>query len=135
MKKLIFGLLLIPTFLIAIDEKWLEHTYRNELDHPVKVITNYTQVTQHFIQPRKRRKVISEKMSSSVVHTLCPHETKTIILRGDPLSARKLMPGNIRVFDLCEHDCAIVARSNVKNRDTFIICRNKRDKLKMHAQR
>lgn len=135
MKTLIFGLLLLPTCLIALDEKWLEHTYRNELDQPVKVITHYTQVTQHFIQPKKRKKVVSEKVSSSVTHTLNPHETKTITLRGDPLSARKLMPGNITVFDICEHDCAIVPRGNVKDRNTFIICRNKKDKLKMHAQR
>jgi hypothetical protein len=134
MKKLIIGLLLCPSYLMSVQEKWLEHTYRNELDNPVKIITQYTQVTQGFVQPRKRRKVLSKKIACSVAHTLEPHETKTVTLKGEPLSARRLMPGSIKAFDTCEHDHAIVPKHNVHDRTTFVVCRNKKDKLKMKAQ-
>jgi hypothetical protein len=134
MKKMIIGLLLCPSYLMCIEEKWLEHTYRNTLDNPVKIITQYTQVTQGFVQPRKRRKVVSKKIACNITHTLEPHETKTIILKGDPLSARKIMPGNLKVVDLDEHDYAVVPKYNVHDRNTFVVYRTKKDKLKMQAQ-
>lgn len=132
MNKLILGLLLCPNLLLSTQEQWIEHTYRNELDNPVKIITQYTQITQRFVQPRQRRRVVSQKISGSVAHTINPHESKTITVKGDALSSHRLIPGSIRVFDLCEHDHAIVPKNNVQDRYTFVVSRNKRDRLSIH---
>jgi hypothetical protein len=120
---------------MCTEEKWIEHTYRNELDNPIKIITQYTQLTQRFVQPRKRRKVVSKIVQGRVAHTLDPHESKTIAIKGDAFSSHRLIPGSIKVFDVCEHDHAIVPKHNVQDRYTFVVCRNKNDKLRMHAKR
>jgi|SRR5271155_1504109 len=135
MNKALIAVLLCPTLGLAIEQQWIEHTYRNELDNPVKIITQYTQVTQCFVQPKKRRKVVSKKIQQKVAYTLEPHESKTVIIKGDSLSARRIIPGNIKVFDICEHDHAIVPKHNVLDRNTFIVSRNKRDKLQMNPRR
>jgi hypothetical protein len=135
MKKLIIGLLLLPNCLMCTEEKWIEHTYRNELDNPVKIITQYTQLTQRFVQPRKRRKLVSKKVQGRVVHTIDPHESRTIAIKGDAFSAHRIIPGSIKVFDIHEHDHAIVPKYNVQNRYTFVVSRNKRDKLTMQSER
>jgi len=129
MKKLIITFLLYSGFMTATPENWVEHTYHNNLDNPVKIITQYAQVTQRFIQPKLRRKVTSKKMTGTVAHTLNPHESKTIILKGDPLSSHRVVPGNIKVFDTCEHDHAIIPKHNVRNNFDFVITRTKWDKL------
>ncbi len=99
MKKLIIGLVLIHTASRATHDKWADHTYRNMTDYPVEIITEYTQVVQQIVQPKKRIKVRSKQLANSVKNTLNPHEFKTIILTGDPLSSRRVIPGSIRVFD------------------------------------
>jgi hypothetical protein len=128
MKRMLI-LLLCPLTTHAISTQWIEHTYRNESDNPVKVITHYTQVMQRFTQPKLRRRVSSKLIKGSVAHTLNPHETKTIALKGDPLSSRRIVAGNINVIDLEEHDQAVVPKHNAQNRFDFVIARNKRDKL------
>ena len=135
MKKVIIGLLLLPGCLMCTEEKWIEHTYRNELDNPVKIVTQYTQLTQRFVQPRKRRKLVSKIVHGRLACTLDPHESKTISIKGDAFSAHRLVPGSIKVFDVTEHDHAIVPKYNVRDHYTFVVSRNKRDKLSMHPER
>jgi hypothetical protein len=130
-RMLIF--LICPLFIDATPSQWIEHTYANESDHAVKVITHYTQMMQRFIQPKVKRRVSSKKIKGSVTHTLNPHETKTIRIKGDSLSSHKLVAGNINVVDLEEHDHAIVPKHNTQNRFDFVISRNKRDKLTIKA--
>lgn len=128
-KQLLKLLLLCPITALATPEIWIEHTYRNESDHPIKVITHYTQIMQRFTQPKIRRRISSKKIKGSVAHTLNPHESKTITLKGDPLSCHRIVAGNINIIDLEEHDHAVVPKHNTQKRFDFVITRNKRDKL------
>jgi hypothetical protein len=127
--KRILALLLCPLITNAIPTQWIEQTYHNETDNPVKVIIHYTQVMQRFTQPKLRIRVSSKLIKGSVAHTLNPHESKTITLKGDPLSSHKLVAGNINIIDLEQHDHAVVPKHNAQNRFDFVIARNNRDKL------
>lgn len=135
-RMLVLALLLFYSVAtLATREVWIEHTYHNESDNPIKVITHYTQIMQRFTQPKLRRRITSKKIKGCVAHTLNPHETKTVTLKGDPLSCHRLVVGNINIIDLEEHDHAVVPKHNAQKRFDFVIARNKRDKLTIRPLR
>lgn len=126
-RMLLFAL--CPLLTHSMPDQWIEHTYHNNSENQVKVITHYTQIMQRFEQPKLKRRVSSKKIKGSVAHTLNSYETKTIRIKGDPLSSHKLVAGNINAIDLEAHDHAVVPKHNTQNRFDFVISRNKRDKL------
>lgn len=133
MLKMLIMLALIPTTTLCLEDKWLEHTYHNDSDNAVEIVTQYAQVTQNFACLPHKRALHSYKTYRTVEHTLNPHESKQIFLKGDPLSAHRVLSGSIKVYDLDEHDHAILPTHNVQKNNTFTICRNKKDKLVIRA--
>lgn len=134
MKKIIIGLVLLNASLCCFEQQWIVRTYHNELDNPVKVITHYLQNVQRIVQPKKKRKVHTQMIERTTMLVLNPGESKTITIKGDPMSAHRVLPGCIQVYDIEALDQTLLARHNVYRHDSFIISRNKRNKLKIHAE-